>query len=294
MNYRHVYMLIIEHAKSEQKLGLRKKGNGEYYERHHILPKSLFPLWTKRKENLVLLTFREHFFCHQLLTKIYPSSAMYAALFYMSAHKKCNSRQYEICRKACHDFNKSRSRESILAAAEKAHKTIKYRLENDESFKQNYIEAKRRAGLASNTVEAKSKRSKTRSKKSYIESYRKGFETLKNSDKYDSWLAKVGSSCRDKKWFNNGIEEIRGYDKPAGYNEGRLFHAKPQSMVGGKNNNATKVKDIDTGTMFETMKAFCDAYNLKMHQLRGFMEANNIKRAKIIEVSVSVLLIENK
>lgn len=37
MNYRHVYMLIIEHAKSEQKLGLRKKGNGNYYEAHHIL-----------------------------------------------------------------------------------------------------------------------------------------------------------------------------------------------------------------------------------------------------------------
>ena len=119
MNYRHVYMCIIAHAKSEEKLGLRKKGNGEYYERHHILPKSLFPLWTKEKRNLVLLTFREHFFCHQLLTKIFRGPSMYAALAYMSAHKKCNSRQYEICRKAYYDFNKSRSRESILAATEK-------------------------------------------------------------------------------------------------------------------------------------------------------------------------------
>lgn len=80
MNYRHIYMLIVEHAKSEEKLGLRKKGNGEYYERHHILPKSLFPLWMNRKSNLVLLTAREHFFCHQLLVKIYPCYKMAAAL----------------------------------------------------------------------------------------------------------------------------------------------------------------------------------------------------------------------
>lgn len=80
MNYRHVYMLIIEHAKSEEKLGLRKKGNGNYYEKHHILPKSLFPLWVNRKSNLVLLTAREHFFCHQLLVKIYPCYKMAIAL----------------------------------------------------------------------------------------------------------------------------------------------------------------------------------------------------------------------
>lgn len=96
MNYRHVYMLIIEHAKSEEKLGLRKKGNGKYYECHHILPKSLYPLWVKRKNNLVLLTAREHFFCHQLLTKIYPIKSMFFALYIMSNRlDKKSSREYE-------------------------------------------------------------------------------------------------------------------------------------------------------------------------------------------------------
>ena len=217
MNYRHVYMCIIAHAKSEEKLGLRKKGNGEYYERHHILPKSLFPLWTKEKRNSVLLTFREHFFCHQLLTKIFRGPSMYAALAYMSAHKKCNSRQYEICRKAYYDFNKSRSRESILAATEKMRKTIKSRLENDESFKQKYIEDKRRAGQSSNTIESKIKRSQTRSMRSYTESCRKGLETLKSSGKYESWRDKISQSSKDKKWFNNGIKEIKSSVKPEGF-----------------------------------------------------------------------------
>lgn len=77
MNYKKLYIGIINKAKSEN----RKKGHNIYYESHHILPKSLFPLWKTRKSNLVLLTAREHFFCHQLLTKIYPSKAMSYALF---------------------------------------------------------------------------------------------------------------------------------------------------------------------------------------------------------------------
>ena len=40
----------------------RKKGHNIYYESHHILPKSLFPLWKTKKSTLVLLTAREHFF----------------------------------------------------------------------------------------------------------------------------------------------------------------------------------------------------------------------------------------
>lgn len=289
MNYRHIYMLIIERAKSEEKSGLRKKYNGEYYERHHILPKSLFPLWAKEKRNIVLLTFREHFFCHQLLTKIYPGPSMYAALSYMSAHKKCNSRQYEICRKAFQDFNKSRSRESILAAVEKTHKTIKSRLEYDESFKQKYIEDKRRAGRSSNSIEAKIKRSQTRSGKSYTESCRKGFETLKSSGKYESWREKVSKSGKDKKWFNNGIKEIRSSVKPEGFNEGRIFKCRTPNQCGEKNNNATKVVNIDNGLIFGTMKQFCSTYNLEISMLRRFMKFYNIKREKIIEISLEKL-----
>lgn len=87
MNYRKVYMAIISHALKEQSIGLRKKNTGIIYESHHILPKSLFPFWTKRKSNIVLLTLKEHYFCHQLLTKIYPTRPMFAALWQMSIRK---------------------------------------------------------------------------------------------------------------------------------------------------------------------------------------------------------------
>lgn len=91
MNHRHVYMCIIAHAKSEMKLGLRPKNQldkknfpNQYFEFHHILPRSLFPLWIKRESNIVALTAREHFFCHQLLCKIYNCYEMTTALFFMS------------------------------------------------------------------------------------------------------------------------------------------------------------------------------------------------------------------
>lgn len=95
MDYRKVYINIIKKVKLKN----RFKGDGNYYEKHHILPKSLFPLWKKRKSNIVLLTAREYFFCHQLLTKIYPGREMsYALIAFMNrpnADYKITSKEYE-------------------------------------------------------------------------------------------------------------------------------------------------------------------------------------------------------
>ena len=93
MNYRKLYLSIIFKAKSEK----RQKGQGVYYEAHHILPKSLFPKWKQRKSNIVLLTAKEHYFCHELLTKIYPGRSMNYALWFLSnsSYHKVSSKQYE-------------------------------------------------------------------------------------------------------------------------------------------------------------------------------------------------------
>jgi len=68
MNHQKVYDAIIEKAKSEN----RKKHNGTYYENHHIIPTCLNGI--NKKENLVLLTAKEHYVCHKLLTYIYPNN----------------------------------------------------------------------------------------------------------------------------------------------------------------------------------------------------------------------------
>lgn len=92
MNYRSVYIKIIAKAKLEESEGKRNSG---YYEKHHILPKSLYPLWCCRESNLVKLTAREHLFVHMLLTKIYPKShEMWSALWYMSCKSKKEKSNY--------------------------------------------------------------------------------------------------------------------------------------------------------------------------------------------------------
>lgn len=65
MNYQKIYNEIIENAISQNRL----KNEFVYYERHHIVPQSLGG--SNSKENLVLLTAKEHFICHLLLVKIY-------------------------------------------------------------------------------------------------------------------------------------------------------------------------------------------------------------------------------
>ena len=115
MDYRKVYMKIISNSIKETKNGLRpwcrsqKKKFSGYYEFHHILPKSLFPLWAKRSSNVVALTAREHFFCHQLLTKIYPGKKMFFALLRLShSSTYCvkSSRQYNLIQKQHSELQK--------------------------------------------------------------------------------------------------------------------------------------------------------------------------------------------
>ncbi len=104
MDYKTIYYKIIENAKNETENGHRIVG---YYEKHHILPRSLNG--TNDKNNLVKLTVREHFICHWLLVKIYPKGSderhkMLCALWRMQSHptkdkhRYINSRTYEYLR----------------------------------------------------------------------------------------------------------------------------------------------------------------------------------------------------
>lgn len=65
MNYTRIYNEIIQNAKSEDRISVADS----CYESHHINPKCMGG--GNEDENLVLLTYREHFLCHWLLTKIH-------------------------------------------------------------------------------------------------------------------------------------------------------------------------------------------------------------------------------
>jgi hypothetical protein len=75
MNYQKIYDQIIDRARKEQ----RAKKQGTYYENHHIVPKCLGG--SDEKQNLVLLTGREHFICHWILVRICPKDRKLAKAF---------------------------------------------------------------------------------------------------------------------------------------------------------------------------------------------------------------------
>lgn len=75
--YTKWYFNIIRAAQSEQ----RAKGSGVYYEKHHIIPKSCGG--SDDLLNLVLLTAREHFVAHMLLTKMFDCPLKHKMQFAM-------------------------------------------------------------------------------------------------------------------------------------------------------------------------------------------------------------------
>lgn len=81
MNYKKHYLNLV----NSRKLLNREKFKGEYFEKHHILPKCFGG--TNSKDNLVLLTAREHFIAHLLLIEMYEGkdkSKMTFAFFRMT------------------------------------------------------------------------------------------------------------------------------------------------------------------------------------------------------------------
>lgn len=109
MNYQFIYDKIIFNAKSKNRKKLKKTDNDYvYYELHHIKPKSLFPELKNDKNNLVLLTAKEHYICHLLLEKIYPNSNMFLALWRLATD---DQNQYVI--KGSKEFERLRTNYKI-------------------------------------------------------------------------------------------------------------------------------------------------------------------------------------
>lgn len=102
------YTKLYENLISTRKVLNRSPNDGNYYEKHHIIPVSCGG--SDDKDNLILLTFKEHYVAHLLLTYIYPDGvqkrSMYYALWRMSSISKnhgqriLSASQYETCRKA--------------------------------------------------------------------------------------------------------------------------------------------------------------------------------------------------
>ena len=150
--YTRWYYIIIQRAQTRSITG--------YTERHHIIPKSLGG--SNAKDNLVVLTAREHFVCHLLLTKMTEGKARrsmcYAAwqMTFIKNRERYSptARVYELLRKQLsesytgvpktykHWLGKKHSNKSKKLQSE-----IKRGELNPNFGKKHTDEAKRRIGL---------------------------------------------------------------------------------------------------------------------------------------------------
>lgn len=88
MNYAEIYNQLISRARLRSALITD-------YEVHHIIPRCMGG--DNSSSNLVRLTYREHFFAHELLAKIYPyeNGLLYAVYLMSNKNQYTNSRQYK-------------------------------------------------------------------------------------------------------------------------------------------------------------------------------------------------------
>ena len=141
--YGILYIKIINKAKSQNRVKLRKNNpNFVYYEIHHILPKSIYLEYSSLKENpwnAVLLTAREHFICHLLLTKHYKKTnnkpfyiKMSKAFMILSNTGKYNSHSFSSTKLnlSCSDETKQKigiaNKKSYSFSQKRLDRTIEY------------------------------------------------------------------------------------------------------------------------------------------------------------------------
>jgi hypothetical protein len=125
MNYIHLYQKIVDRGKR------RSKSDPIYLEKHHIVPKCLGG--ANSKENLTLLTGREHFIVHWMLCKIHKNEPdiihKLAAAFNMMCKKnlklgtskrRITSHQYQQARRCFAEFHPMKS-ETVRNKVREAH-----------------------------------------------------------------------------------------------------------------------------------------------------------------------------
>lgn len=279
MDYKHIYLEIIRRAKNEQIIGnrplniyyRRRDFKDDYFEFHHILPKSIFPKFKNIKKNLVPLTAREHFICHKLLLKIYPGKSMAFALIRLCFKRPdlkpivLSAREYEQIRKNVSyyiaEFNKGKtlSNETKLKISE----ILKEKYKNGD-----YISHNKNNNLSDET--------KNKISNSLKEQYNTGKIEVWNKNKKcpSSIRLKEKNKMYGKHWFTNGNDNIIAEECPESYKPGKTDNITEEVELKRKR----KISENSKGRHWYNngkINKFC--YECPAGFVKGFLDPRWIK-----------------
>lgn len=224
MDYKNIYENFINSRKG------KIFSDTEYYETHHILPKSLGG--DNNIENLIKLSAREHYFAHLLLAKFAGPKMKIALAFFIDGRNKYGGG----CKYIPHSSKIGKLRED----ASKAKSVLmKGRIISEEHRKKISNSAKGRTPWNKDKILIDEKYKGGRKNKGKA-AWNSGITGKEYTEKY-----KKGGLAPPRhdgsKWINNGIETKKlssGLPIPDGYTQGRL------SISGSKNPMSTKKQKI--------------------------------------------------
>jgi len=176
LNHKKIYDNIIKTAKSENRI----KHNGIYYESHHIKPKCLGG--PDNDMNKVLLTAKEHYLCHKLLTFIYPKNDKIVEAFFRMTFSKVNG--YVV---SSRDYKFAKELMSITPKSEETKKKIKDNHSHYWKDKNHTIEQKK------NVSDIMLGKEKSELHKQHISEGRKGMK-FSEQHKENIRLSKLGKN----------------------------------------------------------------------------------------------------
>ena len=260
MNYERTYNQIIERAKNRILVG--------YKETHHIIPRCMNG--TDEKDNLVDLTAREHFICHLLLTRTYPThKGLRLAIWNMCNVKRTyqdryipNARLYEIIRTEYREHIKgenhpSYGRKNSEVTKEKMSNIAKERFKNNPSTFKGRTHSEETRKKLSNNMKGKSQSNFQKNK-------------IKESLTGTKWYHKPdGSNLRafpdDSKISEEGwiVGRFNGHKISSKANNDKLKKYEGKKLPSTSNKKCS----ID-GVEFESAKAAADFYNINKCTMR--------------------------
>ncbi len=225
------YCNIVNCAKQQGRI----KSRNQYYERHHIIPKSIGG--TNDPTNLVLLTPKEHFVCHHLLTKctegtdkskmIYAFWGLTNAWGRLRTKIVITSKVYEALKKDVAKLISLNNTGRTFTMSEAAKKTIsisKMGEKNPMFGKPSPGRGTRRPGVGGRPRGSKWSPTE-RANKMAVRMQPGYYDYTKNPERNKKISnAKKGrpGPAKGKFWFNNGIIETWAGICPDGFTKGRL------------------------------------------------------------------------
>ena len=168
MNYQKIYDNLMSSRMYLKKSRHSSRKNGEYFEGHHIIPKSKGGIGCSTRglnnDNIVYLTAREHFLAHWLLWRIYRDRSSALAFHKMMSNNRNqnrinSSRGYEEARIAVSEKNKGnqygKGQKKIISEEQK--KRLSELMKGKRTGTENYFFGKKHSEETRKIISEKAK-----------------------------------------------------------------------------------------------------------------------------------------